>query len=294
MKSSLYRITTVALAAIFLSGCASPGNFSTQKKGLLTPITESPTGQYDPGRFVWHTLITPDARAAGEFYQKLFGWQLEYRDNYAVVRNDNHLIADILQIKPADQQGRRGIWLPSVSVSDVDGAATTAVDNGGKILKGPATLKNRGRAVLIRDPQQTDIILLKGEQGDPAKRKAAIGDWLWDELWTDQPQQLEAFYAAVAGYAHTSAADGYDIFTSDGKWRAGIRLVAEESTNKLWVPVVRVTDPQALVAQVEKFGGVVWVSPQETLRHDTALIADPTGALLLIQRWPVESAAMEQ
>ncbi len=63
----------------------------------------------------------------------------------------------------------------------------------------------------------------------------------------------------------------------------------------IWVPVIRVVDPQTLADQVEDAGGIVWMDPSEKPDNpDTALISDTTGALLLIQRWPVESEGGEQ
>jgi len=295
MKSFVYRFGIFAVSIILLGGCATLSSFSTaQKERPLAPITDNPTGKHYPGKVVWHSLITSDPQLAGEFYQELFGWQIDYRGDYAIVHNGDKLIADILLVKPIAEQGRRGIWLPSVSVTDVDAAAALAVDNRGEILKGPADLTNRGRAVLIRDPQQADIILLKTNQGDPLETEAAMGGWLWDEIWTDKPQKIEPFYAAVLGYQNIPVSDGYDILISEGEWRAGVRLVDEGSTNKLWIPVVRVADPKAIVQRVEKLGGVVWVSPEEAPSTNTALIADTTGALLLIQRWPAKPSKMEQ
>ena len=296
MQSFVRSAGILMIVTIFLTGCAIFGEPSGAGSGIVqTPITESPSGETYPGKFIWHDLITSDPQSAGTFYEELFGWQIDYQGDYAVVRNGDKLIAGILKVEPATGEDRKGVWLPSVSVADVNAAATRVKENGGTILKGPIDMGQRGRAILISDPQRADIVLLSAKNGDPADTETAIGDWLWDEIWTNDPKSTEAFYTAVLGYDYTASSEGYNVFIHQEKWRAGIRLVADNSTNRLWVPVVRVADPEATTQRVEKLGGIVWISPDNAPnRGNTALIADPTGALLLIQRWPSPLSKGEQ
>jgi len=70
-----------------------------------------------------------------------------------------------------------------------------------------------------------------------------------------------------------------------------MRHVRGDDEHMLWVPVVRVADPEATVQRVKELGGVVWIAPGEGPSDgDNALIADTTGALLLIQRWPPQAS----
>ncbi len=292
---SLIRFTGVLIAvAVFLGGCASSGKLSEGGAEMAqVPITENPTGRTWPGRFVWHDLLTPDPRSAGKFYEELFGWQIDYQGEYAVVRHGGKLIAGILQVEPAAGGTPDGVWLPTVSVADVDAAASRVTANGGMVLKGPLDMKQRGRVVLISDPQRADLVLLNAKGGDPAEAEATIGGWLWDELWTDDPENIEAFYQAVLGYDEMAWGDDYDVFLYQGEWRAGVRHVRDAKEHMLWVPVVRVADPVASAERVGELGGVVWVAPDEAPSNgDIALIGDPTGALLLIQRWPPQESPL--
>ena len=293
MQSIARFAGVLVTAAVFLGGCAGSGKLS--KGGVemaRVPITESPSGKTYPGKFIWHDLLTPDPRLAGKFYEELFGWQIEYRGQYAVVRNGDKLVAGILQANPPDGRTRDGVWIPSASVADVDAAASLVKANGGKILKGPLDMDKRGRAVLISDPQGADLVLLSAKRGDPADAEAAIGDWLWDEIWTIDPDKTENFYRSVLGYDEMALGEKYRVFMHEGEWRSGIRVVPDEKEHMLWVPVVRVADPQATAQRVRELGGVVWVAPDEApSKGDTALIGDTTGALLLIQRWPPRASA---
>lgn len=256
------------------------------------PITDHPAGEVNPGKFVWHDLLTADVQAASEFYEKLFGWQIELRgQRYAVVRNGDKMIGGILQVKPPSERAGAAVWIPSVSVKDVDTAAKRAKKAGGTILKGPVDMDRRGRAALVKDPQGAHLVLLRAKSGDPVDAKAAIGDWLWNEIWTKTPDDTKAFYTGVLDYDEVKSDNGYAVLMSKGKWRAGIRHVEDENQPVLWVPVVRVADPGATAKRVTELGGVVWITPDEAPdKGETALIGDVGGALLLIQRWPQQAS----
>lgn len=147
-------------------------------------------------------------------------------------------------------------------------------------------MEHRGRGALVSDPQGAQLLLLHSATGDPPDRPAALGDWLWDEIWTVQPADTIAFYQTLAGYDSLIEADHYTIFLKDGKRRAGVRHVAREGFRARWVPVVRVQDPTALLERVSQLGGRVWVRPDDPASNgETALISDPTGAFLIVQRW---------
>ena len=146
MQSLARFIGVLIISAAFLSGCANSGKLSEGSAQMAQiPITENPSGKAHPGKFIWHDLLTPDPLSAGKFYEKLFGWQIEYKGRYAVVRNRGKLIAGILQVTPSDGQAREGVWMPWVSVADVDAAVSLVKANGGKILKGPVDMDQRGR-----------------------------------------------------------------------------------------------------------------------------------------------------
>jgi len=296
MKPLIRFVCVLMTAAVFLSGCASFDKLSEGGVEMaLTPITDNPSGKIYPGKFVWHDLLTPDPVSAGKFYEELFGWQINYQGQYAVVRNGDKLIAGILKMELPDDISRDGVWIPSVSVADVDTAVSLVKANDGKILKGPYDMYPRGRAVLISDPQKANLVLLRAKGGDPADVKAEIGDWLWDEIWTNNPDNIEKFYKSVLGYDEMFSKDQYHVFIHKGKWRAGIRQVQDSSVNMFWVPVVRVADPEATARRVPELGGVVLIAPDEApSKGDTALISDTTGALLLIQRWPSTASKGEE
>ena len=280
------------LAVILLHGCAGLGQSSGSSIAeRLPPITASPTNDYHPGKFVWHDLLTADMESAKIFYGALFGWSFEQQGRYAVISNQGRKLGGILEVRNRDKREAEAIWLGSLSVADVDGSADFVKEQGGSVIKGPVNMELRGRSVLIADPQGAQLLLLHANGGDPDDAAPAIGDWLWNEIWTNTPKATTDFYQTLGGYEVLSKGKDYQILNRDGKWRAGIRHLIDSQFNVRWVPSVRVDDLAAIVDKVEGLGGVVWVRPDEAPSNgDTALISDSTGALLMVQRWPAGMA----
>ena len=280
------------LTLVLIAGCAQ---FNRPTDGgaelAQNPITDNPSGKNYPGRMVWHDLLTSELRVAGNFYEKLFGWQIDYKDHSAIARNNGARVAGILELPQKDDTSR-AVWIPSVSVENVDTTLGLVEANGGTVLRGPVDMDKRGRAALVRDFQGADLVLLTARGGDPVPIEAEVGDWLWNEIWTDDPSKTENYYSAVLGYDEAvSVKDDYSVFIRDDQWLAGMRHLGVNLEERVWVPVVRVADPETVAVQVEALGGEVLITPdQAPNKGNTALISDPTGAILLIQRWPMHTS----
>ena len=290
---ALWMTTLVLLFALALTGgCAQ---FTRPADGgaelARSPITDNPSGEIFPGRIVWHDLLTSELRVAGNFYEKLFGWQIDYQDHSAIARNNGVRVAAILEL-PQKDEASRAVWIPSVSVGNVDATVQLVEANGGSVLRGPVDMDQRGRAALVRDFQGADLVLLTARGGDPVQSEPEVGDWLWNEVWTDDPTKTGNYYVAVLGYDEAAPVkDDYSVFTRDDQWLAGMRHLEDKIEERVWVPVIRVADPESVALQVESLGGEVLIAPdQAPNKGNTALISDPTGALVLIQRWPMHTS----
>ena len=282
----------ILMALNLIGGCAQFDRPTDAGAELaLSPITDNPSGKIYPGRIVWHDLLTSDLRVTGNFYEKLFGWQIDYKEHSAIARNNGKRVAGILEL-PMKDDNLRAMWIPSVSVLNVDKTLALVEDNGGKVLRGPIDMDKRGRAALVRDFQGADFVLLTAKGGDPIQTEVEVGDWLWDEIWTDNPIKTKDYYIAVLGYdSVVPAKDDYSVFMEDEQWIAGIRHLQQDTEELIWIPVVRVSDPESVAMQVESLGGDVLITPdQAPNKGSTALISDPAGALLLIQRWPNQTS----
>jgi predicted enzyme related to lactoylglutathione lyase len=285
-------LSILVLCALLLTGCAQSDKSAKEQvdetvQFSLTPVTLKPTRQYHPGKIVWHDLLTRDSLAAREFYGKLFGWTFEQHDRYVMILNDTTPIGGILEVPDVAP-----VWLASMSVDDVDKAAAYTQAHGGKVLTGPLDMKQRGRGVLINDPYGATLVLLHAEGGDPDDVEPPFNSWLWNELWSTNPEGSLAFYEALGSYDATLKEESYQILINQDRWRAGLRTVEK---NDKWVPIVRVEDLEAVTAKVTELGGTVWIAPGKIEGdEDTALISDPAGALLMIQRWSSQPATAGQ
>lgn len=277
----------VLVVSVLLSGCTGVSVPAPQTEPLSLPsVTSTVTGERHTGKFVWHDLLTDDVALSRTFYAGVFGWTFETKGSYTQILNQGNLIGGMMHVRPAVESKAEALWLPSLSVANVDQSIRYIKSKKGKVIKGPLEMKERGRGVLVSDPQGAQLVLLHTKNGDPKDVTPQTGDWLWNELWTNTPQESYSFYRKLGGYDSSEVRNDYRLLINKEKWRAGIRDVSKEDLKARWVPAIRVSDLKETMIKVKALGGEVLVSPhKELVNGNVALIADNTGALVIIQRW---------
>jgi len=278
---------------VLLAACAGSGVTL-----VVPPLTEPATQSHTVGKFVWYDLLTGDVPAVEKFYAGIFGWEFERvgesGDTYTLILNQGKPIGGIINIEEAKKiDGEQ--WLSYLSVSDVDAAVGLVKKNGGKVLRDPFDFKERGRVAVVTDPQGALMVLVRSTSGDPADGEASLSTWLWTELFTSDVNGAASFYSALAGYEvgdmDTGVRVPYYVLETLNKPRAGMLAIPEQwkDVTPNWLPYIRVEDPAAIVAKVEGLGGRVLLAPDPKVRNGSAaIIADPTGGVLAIQKWPYE------
>lgn len=289
LKNLLLWLLLLALFAT-LSSCAS-------RKVTVPSVSPQPTNTYHYGKFVWHDLLTDDIPAAKKFYEELFGWEFvssaPQDTAFTVIKFNGIPIGSVVYLKRLNPDVSEARWLSSLSVPDVDKAVEYFRSNGGTVYREPKNYPNRGRLAVVADPQGAVLALLNATGGDPADAKPASDEWMWNELLTNNPGEAASFYEGLAGYQYetrqvTTGID-YHILTKNGIPRAGVVKVPWETVKPNWLPYIKVEDPQALAAQVEVLGGKLLLPPDKNIRNGSvAVVADPTGAAVALQKWPVE------
>jgi len=284
-RARVYKIFVIALA-VLLAGCAS--NAEPGKESNATQTQNQQASESHPGKFIWVDLLTPDVDSAKAFYGGLFGWTFVQQDKNTLVLNRGVPIASLIAHAATDDGMPEALWVTAMAVQDLNASLDYVRAAGGRVLNGPAYIKQRGYAALIRDPKGADLLLLRSDKGDTPDIEPEMGDWIWNELWTDDAEKSIAFYEPLGEYQTQKSADGYQILTRQERWRAGVRSVAEDQYRSRWVPAVRVVNPEGLLDKVEALGGFVLLRPDEPPSNgDMALIVGPDGALLMLQRWIV-------
>jgi len=274
---------------------ASIGGCATAPKVVLPPVTPTPTGEYHVGKFVWRDLLTHDLPGVKRFYGELFGWRFqetgEEDSRYTVITHGGRPIGGIVYTAREEGQANRSQWVSYLSVPDVDRAVAQVSTAGGVVHTSPMDFPDRGRLAVVRDPQGALLAFVAASSGDPADRDPAINEWMWTELWTSEVEAAASFYRDLVGYEIQTLeiyeGNEYRLFQRDGAPRAGLIAIPWEGVPPNWLAYVRVADPAAIAARVASLGGSVFFEPDEEVRNgDVAIIVDPSGAALTVQRWP--------
>lgn len=282
-------LRVLLLTGLVVAGCASATRLFPR---ALPPIASGELRL--PGKIVWRDLVTADLAGARTFYGGVFGWRFEQvGDAYLLARNGDRLVGGIAELG-ATSDGSQ--WLPQIAVADVAQSAAAVRQSGGRILLGPLSLPGRGELVVASDPQGAIFGMIHTAAGDPADVPPGEGDWLWSELWVADPSAAATFYIPLFNYAPgTQQVEGrpyYFFKTAGGRARAGLVRKPDPQLGNAWVSYVRVADVDAVVARASRFGGRVLLAPSPEVRKGRiAILADPGGAGVLVQEWPMRGAS---
>lgn len=245
------------------------------------------------GKVIWNDLVTEDIAAARRFYGELFGWSFQetgLRDRtYILTRSGGVLVAGIFELPRHSDRGVYSRWLPYVSVTDVDASVARAAAAGGRVIVAARNV-GLGRVAVITDTEGAVIGFARSRIGDPDDATTAPGPSrvVWTELLANDPDTAIRFYANVIGYVpHTVQRHGgsYTFLTHNGINRVGIFRNPSDEAVPVWLTSFGVDDLAGAVARVSALGGKVILPPSSQFRDGTmALVEDPTGALLVLQK----------
>lgn len=273
-KLAVCRAATALVALWLLAGCIGG---PTQ----LPAIRTTPTEVLLPGKFVWCDLASEDPTIAVAFYRAMFGWSFEpLSPSYIEVRHRGRAIAGAVRLSNKDEAKPESLWVCSLSVLNVQTATQLAMAEGGQILEGPFD-STRGSFAVVRDPMGATLVVLRSKQGDLPDVQPTVGDWLWIDLFTQDIQTAERFYAALVGYESGRielAGAAYTVFRQAGRARAGVVELPFKQVDDNWLPYIRVADTEQAVKRAVSLGGEILLR-----KGDTAVLVDPMGAAFGVQ-----------
>jgi predicted enzyme related to lactoylglutathione lyase len=285
---------TVLIAAVF---CCFAASLAMAAPTQLQALVDPPSQEHHAGKVVFVELVTPDLAAAKTFYAGLFGWS--FRDRpfgsvaYAEATLENRPIAGLLERPFPAGEHRQPAWLGFFSVSNVDTAAKTALQNGGKVLFQPHDVPDLGRDAVLQDAQGAVFGVLASSSGDPPDYLAGAGEWIWSSLITTDPDDAAGFYQALFGYEVFTTADDRNgqhlIVASDDYARASVNGLPGNGVHSYpyWLNYVRVADAVQVAAKAVALGGRVIVAPRPDRQGSkVAVVADPAGAVFGLLEWP--------
>jgi predicted enzyme related to lactoylglutathione lyase len=246
------------------------------------------------GEFVWHDLITDDDAASRAFYGSLFGWTFQpgkgVEPNYIVIRHNGSPIGGIVTVEKTRALPQ---WLTYVMVENVDKASAAFSESGGRVYRGPLDVRKDLRVAVVGDAQGAPLGLASRGRETPDAGPPPENRWLWMEYVAVDADRALAFYSRVVGFTsdvlETREGRTYHLLKTD-RPRAGLFLSPWKRENSVWLPYVRVSDPSAMAAKVPGLGGAVVLSPTPAVRNGSlAIVLDPGGAPLALQKFPFES-----
>ena len=285
MKLDRYLLT-VLLSALLLSCTTTTGPDLSGMSFSDEPLI---------GKAIWHDLVTEDPAAAERFYEGLFGWSFQKAAGggghaYSVARSGDVWVAGIVAVDPPADGTTLSRWLPYLSVDDVDRAVETTQSAGGEVAAAARNVP-LGRVAAIVDREGAVIGLARSDIGDPddSTTAAAPGRVVWTELLTNDVEAATEFYRRVVGFeTRTIERRGgeYTLLGHNSIDRVGILSNPIPDWTPTWLTYFGVKDAAASAARAEELGGRILGPVSPEVREGTmAVVADPTGALLVLKNW---------
>src|ERR1022692_1076355 len=248
---------------------------------------------YKPGSFCWFELGTTDQPAARKFYSSLFGWQVNSvpmgpAGDYDLYQLEGRDAAAGYQLSAGMlSQGVPVHWMLYITVESADAAAARVAPLGGKVLKGPFDVMDKGRMAVVQDP--TDAMFCLWQAKGPGNGIAGVhGTFCWADLSTGDVPAAKAFYEGLLEWKiSTSENDpsGYLHIQNGEEFIGGIPPSQYRNPNAPphWMGYFYVDDCDASTAKAKELGATIYQGPMTIEKVGRmAVVADPQGAVFAL------------
>ena len=269
----------------------------------LPPLTDPPTGEHLPGKFVWADLFSNDTEKSRSFYEQVFGWEWKAirqpPESYGIFYLQETPVAGLAYREAPDGGDSYGRWVHYISVAHVGTTESAVQQRGGRSLLQRRSFGERGDFAILSDVESAPFGVMHSSSGDPGDYRAAFNEWIWRQLFTRDPEKAIRFYSELFDYEPETDTRHPEIMQyllrSQGYLRAGIGSLSPKSeAAPTWLGYIRVDDIKAAVARALDHGGSVLLAPKaEIADAGLAIIADPTGATIGLLQWDYEDAGRE-
>ncbi len=265
------------------------------------------------GDFIWYELMTTDADAARDFYQKVVGWTIEAAPSgpvdYRMITASEGNVAGLLPLSPAmTAGGARPAWVGYVGVDDVDKMVASIENGGGKTHMPPITMEGVGRMAMVADPQGAVFYVMTptppANQPDATSNafsydKPRVGHCAWNELATSEPEAALHFYGQRFGWVKDGEMDmgelgNYQFIRHAGRAPEGapmgqgmlgavMPMMPQGAPMPVWNYYFRVPDIDTAASAITSGGGQILHGPQEIPGGDFSINGvDPQGAFFAL------------
>lgn len=287
IKFYFYTAVFVIALSITIHGCSSQPEYPS--------INYSSEKSYDYGQIVWRDLISPDPEISAKFYQNVFGWSTKKtgteEEPYWLFSLNGKPVAGMYKMRESSKNAG-GEWLSYFSVNSPGDIINKSKSNGGNLVLKQTDIPGRGKVALISDPQGAYFAMIKSYNGDPLINRTTEFNFLWSELWSNDMAKSEDFYKTIFNSQIKNQKDDerdYIVMINNNKPAFGIIKNPVENIRSHFIQYILVNDVKGIEKKAKDAGAKIIIPSDSTIRNGTvSVFADPAGAPIAIQKWPVE------
>lgn len=252
------------------------------------PVRDTP---WPPGTPCWIDLMTTDQPAGRDFYQNLFGWQMQVGGpevgEYGLASLGGRQVAGIGGMMGMD---RPPVWNTYLATADAE-ATSKAVEAAGGTVVAPVTdVMEFGRMAFAQLPSGGVFGYWQAGTHIGTELVNEPGALTWNEFLTRDYAGAKDFYAAVFGYTYTEIGDEtfrYSTIELDGRTVGGIGELPADVPQEVpphWAVYFAVDDCDAAVGKAVELGATVTRPAADMPYGRHAGLADPQGARFSVIR----------
>jgi uncharacterized protein len=244
------------------------------------------------GQFVWHELMTTDAKAAAGFYAKVAKLSTKpapFEKTYTMLVGSGQPMGGLMVMSGAPPS-----WLCFIGTPDVDETTRQAELLGAKVMKAPAPVPDGGRFAILQDPQGAVFAIYAYPSSQSATAPASdipLGHTSWHELATTDHAAAFAFYQQLFGWHTTSSMDMgpqgiYRMFGPPGSkdpFGGMYTKAAEAPGGPNWLPYIKVKDARPATNTAKSSGAQILNGPMQVPGGGwISMGIDPQGAMFAV------------
>ena len=246
------------------------------------------------GTPTWIDLTAPDAEAARQFYQAVFGWQYDVGGpefgGYTTARLGDRATAGIVGNQP-DAPPMPAAWGLYFATDDINADVARAEAVGAKVLYPAMTVGPFGSMATLTDPTGAQFSLWQAGQHVGWQMSDEPGAVAWRELYAPNAKTARDFYMALLGASGDPMPGGmeYYVLKHGESQLAGIMQIDPAWGNMpaQWISYFAVANADETAAAVLKHGGKQMGNIDDSPFGRIAALMDPFGAMFKILQPPV-------
>ena len=245
------------------------------------------------GTPTWTDLLTPDAAASRDFYQKVFGWQFDVGGpefgGYATARLGDRSTAGVVGDSP-ENAAMPSAWGLYFASNDIHADVARAVALGATLLYPAMEVGPFGSMATLTDPTGAQFSLWQAGMHVGWQMSDEPGSVTWHELYSPNAKQSRDFYTALLGATAEVMPGGmeYYVLRHGEAQLAGIMQIDPSwgAMPAQWVSYFAVANADETAAIAVANGGKQMGGIDDSPFGRIAALADANGAIFKVLQPP--------